>query len=62
VGVDSALDLPGNDDVRNTGYAAPHASVGRWALIARVKQFIASVKLRKYRLWRGIADALIAET
>lgn len=30
--------------------------------IARVKQFIEHVLLRHYRLWRGIADALLAET
>ena len=30
--------------------------------IARVKQFIEKVMLRNYRLWRGIADALISET
>lgn len=30
--------------------------------IARVKQFIDNVMLRNYRLWRGIADALISET
>lgn len=30
--------------------------------IARVRHFVENVMLRNYRLWRGIADALISET